>query len=257
MRILVRVVQSIKSSCMKKVHVYFVFMFTYLLCNMCIGQELELKKRPFFINTSLSTIVNENYFVSPSFSFGFGIVRLDQHYLGINFSRYNLQGLANLTSYYYDARIGTHPSANYHGYYSVFDMHLKYRCYSTGLFYAKLHQFKSRKALFYASLNIMTAIPIHLFDISSSDYYLVSSKPCLDLLIKYNLFSKRKKRTYFRISPTFRYNYISNINVYVGSNQDPWDHVEKVNNYDKHMFLFGLSFELMNFYKKQKLTSTQ
>jgi hypothetical protein len=79
---------------------------------------------------------------------------------------------------------------------------------------------------------------------------LVSSKPCLDLLIKYNLFSKREKRTYFRISPTFRYNYISNINVYVASNQDPWDHVTKINSYNKHLFLFGLSFELINVYKK-------
>jgi hypothetical protein len=103
----------------------------------------------------------------------------------------------------------------------------------------------------------MTTIPIPLIDIYSSDYYLVSSKPCLDLLLKYTIFSKKTNRTSFRISPTFRYNYISNINVYVASNQDPWDHVEKINNFNKHMFLFGLSFELMNFYKKQKLTSTQ
>jgi hypothetical protein len=217
---------------------------------MCIGQELELKKRPFFINTSLSTIVNENYFVSPSFSFGFGIIRFDQHYLGINFSRYNLQGLANLTSYYYDGRIGTNPLANYHGYYSVFDMHLKYRCVSTGLFYANLHQFNSRKALFYASLNAMVIFPFSLFDISRSDYYNVNSKTCLDLMMKYTIFSKKTKRTSFRISPTLRYNYISNINVYVASNQDPWDHVTKINSYNKHLFLFGLSFELINVYKK-------
>jgi hypothetical protein len=222
---------------------------------MCIGQELELKKRPFFISTSLSTIVNENYFVSPSFSFGFGIVRLDQHYLGINFSRYNLQGLANLTSYYYDGRIGTHPSANYHGYYSVFDMHLKYRCVSTGLFYANLHQFNSRKALFYASLNAMVMFPFSFFDISSPDYYNVSSKTCLDLMMKYTIFSKKTKRTSFRISPTLKYNYIPNISVSVYDN--PWDHFSKINTYNQHLVLLGLSFELMNFYKKQKLTSTQ
>jgi hypothetical protein len=242
---------------MRRVLFIFTLFIKHLVWNSSVAQELQIKKHPLFINTSLSTIVNENYFVSPSFSFGVGIIRFNQHYLGINFSRYNLQGLTNLTSFYYDARIGTHPSANYHGYYTVFDMHLKYRCYSTGLFYAKLHQFKSRKALFYASINIMTVIPIALFEITPSDYYLVSSKPSLDLLLKYNLFSKREKRTYFRISPTFRYNYISNINVYVAPNQDPWDHVTKINSYNKHLFLFGLSFELMNVYKKQKITSTQ
>jgi hypothetical protein len=234
---------------MRRVLFIFALFIKHLLLNTSIAQELEIKKRPFFINTSLSTIVNENYFISPSFSFGYGIIRLDQHYLGINFSRYNLQGLANLTSYYYDARIGTHPSANYHGYYSVFDMHLKYRCYSTGLLYAKLHQFKSRKALFYASLNIMTVIPIPLFDISRTDYYNVSSKPCLDLIMKYTIFSKKTKSTSFRISPTLRYNYIPNISVSVYDN--PWDHVSKINTYNKHLVLFGLSFELMNFYKKQ------
>jgi hypothetical protein len=151
---------------MRRVLFIFTLFIKHLVWNSSVAQELQIKKHPLFLNTSLSTIVNENYFVSPSFSFGIGIIRFNQHYLGINFSRYNLQGLTNLTSFYYDARIGTHPSANYHGYYTVSDTHLKYRCYSTGLFYAKLHQFKSRKALFYTSINIMTVIPITLFEIT-------------------------------------------------------------------------------------------
>jgi len=105
--------------------------------------------------------------------------------------------------------------------------------------------------LLYSSLNVMVVFPFYLFDISRPEYYyIVSSKPCLDFLIKYTIFPKKKKRNYFRISPTLRYNYISNINVDVYDN--PWDRVKTINDYNKHIILFGLSFELMNFYKKQK-----
>lgn len=223
---------------------------TLLIWNTCTGQELELKKHPFFINTSFSSCLNEKFYIKPSLSFGFGIIKKDNHYLGINFSRYNFKGSANLNTFYYDARIGTHnPIANYYGYSKTIYTNLKYRCVSTGLFYAKIHQIGLRKALFYSSLNLMVVFPFYLSDISGPEYYyIVSSKPCLDFLIKYTIFPKKKKRNYFRISPTLRYNYISNINVDVYDN--PWDRVKKLSDYSKHIILIGLSFELMNFYKK-------
>ncbi|HRG59619.1 MAG TPA: hypothetical protein PK323_11730 [Bacteroidia bacterium] len=239
---------------MRRILFIFVLFTCCLQLNSSKAQELEAKKHPFFINASQSYALNNYFFESPSFSTALGIVKKENNYLGINFSRYNSKGAANLNTFYYDARIGTH-DPSYIGFHKTINTSLKFRCISAGLFYARLHQFISCKAIFYTSINLMTVFPVPFIDISSRDYFIVSSKRCLDFLIKFTLISKRKKRTNLSISPTFRYNYIPNISVSVYDN--PWDSVSKINSYKKHMILFGLSFEFMNFYKKQKVSITK